>query len=1163
MKHLIFILLFCLGLWGNSIASNVKIVEQPYFDPYLDVRNGIASIQMKITWDNSWRDDYNWDAVYIFLKCKRQTDAEWTHLYLMDKNHSVSSGYTYWMANSPENTVNKSTGIFVYRDKKGAGKSEVELTLPWLFSTNGYTAQELRNEDIIYEASVVEMVYVPKGPFVAGDYYSTKCFQRNYRQILPEWDLISPSTRVRGTDYNLEHPEDYNPTIDYSLKNICDRINDTRNPNSNYWSSLAHAWHSSATGAETIEFDFGSAKTVRYVAVEGVAANYANYKPTVWSIYGRKGTTGGWTRLGSFTGDDWITGSVSSYPTTKAVKLSKTGSYRYYQLRMETASTWKAIRNVSMTDKDLETLTEDAYVIDGRGNTLVFNETMGLTTKGEAQSGTLPEYAPVGYEGFYAMKYEISQAQYIGFLNKLILEQQKLRTIGDELETLEIGDYVYGSGDKKSPKCRNGIVVGAKEDTRYIFASNLNKADEYNKGSDGQNIACNYLSPADMMAYASWCGLRPLSELEYEKMCRQGWQTGTGKITFPKQGEYAWGSTTVKIPTGSSFTNGGMENEKLSNATLNTGGVVSGPVRVGAFAGSATAAAPQETSGGGFYGGMELSGNLAEIYYISTPAKSVLRDGLISHGNGLLNADGNMATRLNTYWGAVTTATLPSSFVVRGGSFASSEKQARVSDRLNINYFSNLNTKDSTVTFRLGHSMTYYQSTTYNPSIGDCYYPYSYLEAANGLSTFGKASVNDTVCTGNGYTIKGSALSFSQTYTGEPATSGAIYYVWYSKTEDPGTWRIIPGKNGKDLVLTANELQNNSSNAKITAFKRRTYTPDQYSETGYVNLYIVNADSYTRDEKEILKANNQVSGLLVETRSDATFSWYSLIGGKKKELAATYTGVGNGRTTSSYLAVHRDSFPSAVSGTLNCEVAVWGRCPSKQSFTFNVEARPTTGVDPTSVTLGNCGQFIKDPRDGEIYGTVQIGSQCWMSENLRYIKGGAIEPTSYHYSTLDPTGKIYGVLYCWGRYNTDTRICPDGWTIPSNNDFVILRDYMNFDNQAGSRLKAGNFWTIGNNDRTHYIDYIYAKPWKDGDSPTNVTSSDPIFNSSGFGWMGGGYVQYSNNGKYSEGTEGYFITRNGNYIGLSYGGTTLGSPAYAASSYFMSARCILTSTSQN
>lgn len=1147
MNKFIIILLFITGLVGRMYASNVKIVEQPYINAW-GIQNNIAKIEMKISWQNSWRDDYNWDAVYIFLKCKKPTDAEWSHVYLKDAGHKVSTGFTYWMAKNPDATANKSPGIFVYRDKKGGGISEVTLTLQWPITSNGYTVQDMKN-DLQYEASVIEMVYIPKGVFVPGDIYSTKCFQRNYRQILPEWDLLGPSTEVMADCYNT-YAANYDPRIDYSPKNIVDRVNDTRNPGSNYFSSLGHAWHSSVQGSETIIFDLKANKTVRYVAVEGVAANYATYKPTKWSISGRKQmNSGSWIQLGSFTGDDWMSGSVSSYPTTKALKLTKTGSYRYYRLQIESASTWTAIRNVSMTDKDLEKLTKDAYVIEGRGNSIVFNETMGLTTRDEAQSGTLPEYTPVGYEGFYAMKYEISQAQYIGFLNKLLLEQQKLRTIGEELSNLEIGDYVYGSGDKKSPVCRNGIVVGAKEDIRYIFASNLNKADVFNKEADGQNIACNFLSPADMMAYASWSGLRPLSELEFEKMCKGAeWGTDQEMIT-PVNGEYAWGNTTAQLPSGNNIADVGTAIEKLANATINAGGAAEGPVRVGSFA---TKAETRTQAGSGYYGCMELSGNLAEIYYNCTPTRTRLRDGLISHGNGLLNSDGNMATRLNSYWGTVTDATLPGTFVLRGGSFADDAKRARTADRLQIGYFPDLNTKDSTVTFRLGHSMTYYQPAAYDYATGDCYYPFSYLEAENGLNTMNGA-VNDTVCAGSDYKITGSELLNSSSLLTNAELSGKVQYIWYSKTENPGVWKIMDKKTGKDLELTGDELQNNSSNPRIVSFLRSAYTPDQYSETREINLYIINGKSYSHDEKEMLKANNQVSGVLVETRVPAAFTWYSVMNGKKKELAATYN---SSTLTSSYIGIHRDSFPGVSgTGTLNCEVVVDKRCKTTQTFDLTIQPRPTAGDAPASINLANCGKFIKDPRDGEIYGTVLIGNQCWMAENLRYTQG----VTQYVYSPYDPQGHVYGVLYRWGNFGADLSICPEGWTIPSNNDFTILQKILGND-QVASRLKAGNFWAVGNEDRNHYVDYIYAKGWKDGNSPNNVDPAAPYFNSSGFGAMGAGYTGSSQN--FVNGLLwGYFISRNDSYYGIAYSGIEFGDINRWASSHYMTARCILSSTS--
>ena len=41
-----------------------------------------------------------------------------------------------------------------------------------------------------------------------------------------------------------------------------------------------------------------------------------------------------------------------------------------------------------------------------------------------------------------------------------------------------------------------------------IFANNLTNDSKYAQSDDGKTIACNYLSPEDMIAYCCWAGLR-------------------------------------------------------------------------------------------------------------------------------------------------------------------------------------------------------------------------------------------------------------------------------------------------------------------------------------------------------------------------------------------------------------------------------------------------------------------------------------------------------------------------------------------------------------------------------------------------------------------------------------------------------------------------------
>ena len=79
-----------------------------------------------------------------------------------------------------------------------------------------------------------------------------------------------------------------------------------------------------------------------------------------------------------------------------------------------------------------------------------------------------------------------------------------------------------------------------------IFACDLNPDGRVSQEDDGQTVACNYLSVNDMLAYADWAGLRPLSEMEYEKMGRRpypqapdarGWAGGVRDLAELPTGE--------------------------------------------------------------------------------------------------------------------------------------------------------------------------------------------------------------------------------------------------------------------------------------------------------------------------------------------------------------------------------------------------------------------------------------------------------------------------------------------------------------------------------------------------------------------------------------------------------------------------------------------------
>ena len=118
-----------------------------------------------------------------------------------------------------------------------------------------------------------------------------------------------------------------------------------------------------------------------------------------------------------------------------------------------------------------------------------------------------------------------------------------------------------------------------------------------------------------------------------------------------------------------------------------------------------------------------------------------------------------------------------------------------------------------------------------------------------------------------------------------------------------------------------------------------------------------------------------------------------------------------------------------------------------------------------------CGDDLWDFHDGQSYTTVQIGTQCWMAENLRtttYQNGTPIPNVTEnsHWSNLTTGAYVwynndiswkdkYGALYNWYAVVETNGLCPTGWHVPEHDEWTILTDFIGGTvSPHGNKLKS-------------------------------------------------------------------------------------------------------------
>jgi uncharacterized protein (TIGR02145 family) len=169
--------------------------------------------------------------------------------------------------------------------------------------------------------------------------------------------------------------------------------------------------------------------------------------------------------------------------------------------------------------------------------------------------------------------------------------------------------------------------------------------------------------------------------------------------------------------------------------------------------------------------------------------------------------------------------------------------------------------------------------------------------------------------------------------------------------------------------------------------------------------------------------------------------------------------------------------------------------------------------------FGECGDTQE--HDGYDYTTVQIGDQCWFQENLRseHYGNGEVIPGNLDDATWSTTTagaqtyynneavnlSAYGRLYNWYAVDDARGLCPSGWHVPSDDEWMTMEMHLGMSESDANSTDWRSSGSVGSR-----LKEAGTAHWASDSGADNSSGFTGL--GGGFGFTGGGFVTLLNFG---------------------------------------------------